>query len=230
LAAVASLPGRPLAAMLRSLRPQVDELAVYLNGHKEVPQIVKDLDCRYVLDEGHSGAEQKFHWTGQWDGVYLSVDDDFTYPPNYVEQMGAELARWDGAAIVGLLGRRYEGKVAHWREFTARYPHQQPYEWGAWVNLIGTGTAAFDTRVVRPPSTWEFRNALDAQLAVWCQQWGIPMRIVPRPRAWITIARRSGPDSVFKQDEANGFELRNGLMQSGGDWKVYRATPVGWNA
>jgi hypothetical protein len=222
---MATMPGRVdmLRQCLTHIRPQVDACRVYLNGFEEAPSFLQDFDCEWVLDPVNRGAEKKFHWTQDWKGLYFSVDDDILYPPNYVERMRNAVFKHNLRAIVGLLGRRFVGRAVDFRGCEIRLGHRYGLRRPMWVNMLGTGTTAFHTRL-NVPSVWPIQNSLDAQLAVWAQKQRVPMLCLERPSGWLGDLRGGykATDGVFASDMANDFSLRNSIYQSHEPWIVYK--------
>lgn len=221
IAGVATIPGRPLEGMLRSIRHQVDECYVYLNGFTEVPEVVRELNCQYILDPVNRGAERKLWWADKCgEGVYFTMDDDLRYPSDYCTRLLGFLESTDWRGIVGVHARRYEGAVQEWQRWAAIYKYQRELTKPQWVNLLGTATTAFHTSL-GVPSKWKGLNCADAQLAVWAQKRGVPMLAVSRPPAWLTYLGTKGTLTVFTEDAERGFIRRNTLMQSIPDWRIF---------
>lgn len=229
LAAVASIPRRAhlLPESLGSLRPQVDRLHVYLNGYDEVPDCVRDLADEYVLDRENGGAEKKLHWSDWNEGIYLSCDDDFVYVEDYVATMVAAVEQWGGRAIVTAHGRSYRGRSP--RNVHDVVPgslgiiHKRVDE-GRWVNHGGTGVMAWDARVIRVPSSWPLKNCADMQLAIWAQNAGVPMWLIPHKAHWLRPLAMLDPEGIFKTAQREGFRRRNELLWAHGaekGWVIY---------
>lgn len=225
LAALATIPRRLglLQQSLESLRPQVDRLCVYLNGHHEVPQCVLDMADEYVLDKKNSGAECKLHWSERHDGIYLSVDDDFRYPPDYVNTMVAAVERWKGRALVTAHGRVY---VPNPRNVHDVRPGsvglvQKRIDNGRWINHGGSGVMAWDARRVRVPSSFPERNIVDMQLAVWAQKNRVPMWLIPHQGHWLKSSAMLDPHGLFRSSQAEGHRRRNTLLRQHRPWVVH---------
>lgn len=228
LAALASIPGRErfLPRVLSSLRGQVDRLCVYLNGYRTVPECVAEIADDYVVDPENSGAERKFHWAAQHDGIYLSCDDDIGYPADYADTMAAAVRRWSGKAIVTAHGRTYtaRSKTVHEPEpgsvgiFSARVKE------GHWVNHGGTGVMAWDASVVRMPTEWPDRNLADMQVAAWAQQERVPMWLVPHRSRWFNSYAPMDPNGVYCSSRAEGHRRRNELLVRT-EWNLLRVAP-----
>lgn len=224
LAAIASIPTRAhlLPRALRSLRPFVDVLAVYLNGFDEVPDAVAELADLHVCDPKNRGAEGKLHWAGQHDGIYLSCDDDFAYPADYVPTMVEAVERWGGRAIVTAHGREYRGEPSGFYDFVRKrlgIVHHEVKR-GYWVNHPGTGVMAWDARRVRLPGEWPERNVADMQVALWAQRNAVPIWLIPHPARWIESFATLDPNGIFRTSQAEGHARRNALLRQT-DWRLF---------
>jgi hypothetical protein len=223
LAALASIPTRAeiLEGTLRSLRPQVDRIAVYLNGYPEVPAIVHELADEHVLCPENGGAERKFWWADKHDGIYLSCDDDITYPPDYVERMCAELEEHGG--IVSAHGRVYLGKpydVERVEPGSVGVYHRR-VDYGRPVNHCGTGVAAWDARTVHVPTEWPLRNMADMQLAMWAQGARVPMWLIAHQANWLKSPTIHDTQSLWHQSRIQGHRKRSEVLRAFGE-------RVGW--
>lgn len=212
LAALAAIPGRAkfLPRVLSSLRNQVDVLCVYLNGWDSVPRCVTDLADQHVVDRENRGAERKLHWAQSHSGIYLSCDDDFAYPPDYVATMRSAVERWQGRAIITAHGRTYSGTAKNFLD-TVRGSVGTVYSTvptGRWVNHGGTGVMGWDTRVVHMPSEWPERNLADMQVALWAQQNCIPIWLIPHRAQWLHALAVSDPNGLFRRSQTDRHRRR----------------------
>jgi len=228
LAALASIPGRAhlLPKALESLRPQVDRIHVYLNGYDSVPECVEHLADEHVLSPENQGAERKLHWSQSFDGVYLTCDDDFIYPEDYVCTMVDAVLRWSSKAIVTAHGRTYKP--------TARMVHHVVPEslgtlymdvpHGRFVNHGGTGVMAWDARRIHVPNTFPARNMADMQVAIWAQMNRVPIWLIPHKKDWLTSLAPLDPKGIFRSSQAEGHARRNRLLRQYAwqhGWKLY---------
>jgi hypothetical protein len=227
LAAIATLPERArlLSRALHSLRPQVDRLHVYLNGHEEPPEYAHLAD-EVIRSSTNEGAERKLWWAEQWDGIYLSCDDDFIYPPDYVERMVAEVERWRGRAIVTAHGRTFHTATRRARRLGNILEGSRGGFWertsGRWINYAGTGVAAWDASKIKVPSAWPRRNMVDLQLALWAQRNRVPMWLQPHPPNTFVRLNEPGTFTIWGSSKAERHASRNALISE------HDAKPPGW--
>lgn len=231
---MASQPRRVefLPKVLGSLLPQVDKIALFLNGYDKPPDIVTDLEragrLRYELSRDNLGAEKKFHWAGEWQGIYCTTDDDMIYPPDYVARMIEAVERWKGQALVACHGRSYKPRAGNVHEvmpgsvglFYTRIDE------GRWVNHAGTGVMAWDARLIRVPTEWPERNLADMQVAVWAQQNKVPIWLLAHQAHWLKSLAPLDPKGIWKTSQAQSHSRRNEKLRrqsSRGTWTVHRA-------
>jgi len=236
LAAIATIPERTkfLPRVLESLRPQVDRLCVYLNGHAEVPACVLELADEHVLSPTNDGAEAKVHWADRHDGIYLSCDDDFIYrsEPAYVATMVHAVEQWEGAAIVTAHGRSYQGRPQRVGDIVPRSQgiiHARVPS-GRWVNHPGTGVSAWDARRVHVPTSWPRRNAADMQLAAWAQRARVPIWLVPHRGRWLGSLASIDPRGIYMTARARGFPIRTAVLQEHGRTHGWVLWAVQWGS
>jgi hypothetical protein len=216
-----------LPRVLASLRPQVDRLHVYLNGWAEVPDCVEELADEHVLSPTNEGAEKKLHWSGDWRGLYCSVDDDIIYPPNYVAVMRSAVERWQGRAIVAAHGRAYVGKPrgVHAIEPASLGHYDRRVGLGRFINHGGTGVMAWDADRVRVPSCFPLHNIADMQLAVWAQQSETPMWLLPHEAHWFKPLALLDPKGIFRSSQMERHTRRAALLREQGaraPWRVFK--------
>lgn len=224
LVAIATTPERehilPLA--LASLRKQCDRLCVYLNGHAEVPPCVLDLADRFTRSPTNEGADKKFHWAHDHDGIYLSCDDDFLYPMNYVCRMADEVERWGGRAVVTAHGRTYPPHPLNAADqlrglsatLTSRVPH------GRWVNHAGTGVLAWDAQRIKVPLSYPVMNRTDVQFSAWANVQGIPIWAIAHNPGWLKPIQVTA-DSISRQSRRERHATKNALLLQHPEWKLH---------
>lgn len=210
---------------LGSLRPQCDRLHVYLNGHAQVPDVVRELADDWIRSDENEGADRKFRWAHEHDGIYLSCDDDFLYPPDYVARMTGELARWTAelgrALFVTAHGRSYPprpkdcaDRIGASAALNAHCPS------GQWVNHAGTGVLAWDAAVIQVPLSYPVRNRSDVQLSAWANARAIPIWTVPHFAGWFKPLRHEG-SSVGLESRLERHASTNRLLLEHPEWKIY---------
>ena len=111
IAQMATIPSRRSILMnaVNSILPQVDELHITLNGYSisEIPyELVASDKITYKITNNDIGDVYKFYDVDKRNGYVVICDDDFIYPPNFVEYMISKVEKYDRKAIIGLHGRK----------------------------------------------------------------------------------------------------------------------------
>lgn len=220
LATFASIPSRTKALQqaVESIRPQVEDICVFLNGYENVPAFLDDLRVTTIISPINRGAEAAFWPVDIFPGFVIVCGDDLVYPHDYVATLQEESERWGHEVLVTGHARAFRGE-GRWGFESEFYPY-----WRAsvprWVNYAGTGVSGWDARRVRVPATWLRQNCADAQLAVWAQHSKTPMRLVAHRHDWVWSIPTDG-DSIYATSKAAGFEDKNEVMAGVADWQVY---------
>jgi hypothetical protein len=240
IAAMATFPPR-LSGMLRVLNdllPQVDKFYVYLNGYKTLPEGWPSSTKLVPIFAGpgtgnpDKGSQGKFHWVGQDDGYYLTVDDDIFYPENYVNYMIQGVEKYDRKCIVGLHGGIFQlnsSKQLPTHLQQDRLRQILGYDRGGdrdqAVHTLGAGAMAsypqaigLTTAVIGGP----LHSGDDEDLAIWAQRKKIGMIRLqgaagwtrPNPEEWVKDPLHRRPQ--FKQ--AANAKIRTQLK-----WELYGA-------
>ncbi len=215
-----------LEVALRTLRPQVDVLSVYLNGYQRVPDCVHELADRHELAAANEGAERKFWWAqSEPRGLHFSCDDDIVYPPDYVATMSAALAEHPGA-LVTAHGRAYRGAPVsvHSIDPDSLGIFHRHVPRGRAINCPGTGVMAWDSRLLDVPQRWDRCNVADLQVALWAQQHRVPVWLVPHAAGWLRSPAVNDPRGLFAQSRHQGHAERSAMVREHGDregWKLW---------
>ncbi len=212
--------------MLESLLPQVDEIRLFLNGFREPPECAFNNErIKFEISTDNLGAEQKLRWAGDWEGIYLSVDDDIVYPRNYAQKMVETIERWDGQALVTSHGRVYLDKpdTVHRTVQGSVGLYNKAVPAGRWINHGGTGVMAWDASKLRVPSVLPERNMVDMQIAIWAQLNSVPMWLVEHSGDWFTPLAALDPKGLFRASQHENHVRRNLLLRRHGEshgWKL----------
>jgi hypothetical protein len=136
--------------------------------------------------------------------VYLGIDDDIVYPPDYAETMVRHVRGLNGPGVVGVHGMRLMPDFASYVEGVLVYHRTLRVRRPAAVHLLGSDTVAFDTGVLRfDPRGWPHRNMVDLHLALECARRGIRRWVVPREDGWVGGLGQDLPDSVWRAVKDN---------------------------
>lgn len=196
-----------------------DRIMIYVNEADGVPGLPDDARIEvYGSKDVNLTDIGKFEVASMVeDGIVLTVDDDIWYPSNYVEEMVAAVQRYGGKAIVGVHGcvLPVGPAVATWDEYREnRRVHwfQRAVSTDLPVNIVGTGTMAYDARHVRfDHRTYATGRMVDIHVAVEAQQKGYPMITPPRFREWMVPIE---PDEGDSAESIWGMVRTDETMQS----------------
>ena len=200
-AQVATYPGRlaNLPVMLESVAPQFDEIHVVLNEFtKRQQQKLPRLDnVHYEIPPEDLKDTGKFWRTpGQGEYVFL-MDDDLTFPPDYVDKLIDFHRRLPtSCAVVGLHGVIYsdlfEGAPAS--RFVAKF--DKALDKPILVNQLGTGVLMLPGELMPP---FEFMRTsqrfVDVRFARYCHENNIGLVCVPRAAGW--VVDQEPEESIF---------------------------------
>lgn len=231
LAVLATIPGRQrtLRRCLESLRPQVDTLRVVLNGFRMVPHEVRGLVDEWCIEEEDTrGSAAKLHWARRWDGIYFGCDDDWEYPPDYVERMTRWLSLIEEPAIVCCHGRVLKPRARTFTDVVFAAAPQQEND-GRWLNYPGAAGIAWDAGRMNVPEFVPGKNLEEVHLAVWAQRNRVPIWLVPHEARWLKwLLEGSGLPTIWEEEKRAGFANRNAVIEphsrQGNGWMLYSGT------
>ena len=162
------------AMSIDSLLPQVDRLIVTLGDTL--------------------GDQAKFAACPQASGVFLGVDDDLVYPPDYVATILAGLARHPGC-IVSFHGWTMDSDG----ERVDNYRCLEKVESDVQVHVAGTGVCAFHVDTICPMSAdFESKNA-DVWLALKAARMGVPRVVLAHPERWFGYYEPMGSRTMWTE-------------------------------
>jgi len=185
-ASLASIPSREdhLKQVVGSLLPQVDQLRVYLNGYKKVPEFLKQdrITVGRSQDTGNFGDAGKFFWCNQEPGYQIVCDDDLIYSKDYCMSLIEAIERYDRKVVVGLHGILLNDS-----------PRDSYYKCrkvirclsvlsaDRYVHILGTGAMAYHSSTLKlTMNDFEHPNMADIWLGLLCQAQQVPMVCVAR--------------------------------------------------
>jgi hypothetical protein len=183
-----------LELAVASIAPQVDFLQIYLNDYKTIPSFLRKYEpkCKAILGRlalGDIGPFGKFyhHQEPRCDYI-LTVDDDFIYPPDYVEKSTQAVQRYGGKALIS-----FHGIIMPERAISME-PRDAPRVMGTHnipqdvpVNWLGTGMMSYDaSRLCISNEILGQDRLVDPCLAIWAQQNRVPMVVAAHAGDWVT--------------------------------------------
>jgi hypothetical protein len=205
-AGMATMPSRaatfPMA--FRSIIHQVDRLYLYLDGHQELPEVARN-DTRVIPIFSHE--EPKLGTAAKFLGLirepetclYVGVDDDIKYPPNYVAKLHARIKAHGYRVIVGVHGAVLNRPLTSYLSNRTVFNFANSLQCEQAVDVLGTGTMMFDTVVFRfDVRRWPQLNMSDLNVAVEAAKSGLPMICVARKKYFLFPLARNQSDSAWR--------------------------------
>jgi hypothetical protein len=209
LAGIASVPERSasLELAVASLGPQVDRLAISLNGYDDVPAFLSGYPHAlvFVRGGGNGGDAEKFAAVDDWDGIVVTCDDDLIYPADYVKRIRSGLDLYGPGVIVGFHG----GKTLGWNGAHKAATHKAIRcldDLGADdtdVNVLGTGVIGFrPSEVPLWRDVFRSPNMADVHLACHAHRFEIPMVALEHRAGWLRDVQPVGTPSIYESNRA----------------------------
>jgi len=219
---MATVPTRrsSFSVAFNSIINQVDCLYLYLDGHSEVPEPARN-NPRVVpiLSTELPGLASDGKFAGIYremvPALYLGLDDDIEYPPEYVFTLRAQLEARGGRAVVG-----YHGSLLH-TPFRSYCYDRTVYSFGSaldnsrQVDVLSTGTVMFDLAELRFDVRGWSRTGNDLHFATEAQKRGLPLVCLAHPANFLRPIEVEQTDSSFpglKMDDSRetilAIELR----------------------
>jgi hypothetical protein len=203
-AGMATMPSRTqtFRPALASVIGQVDRLYLYLDGHAQIPEEVRG-DDRVVpiLSREVPGLNANGKLLGlaleTAPCLFVCVDDDFAYAPDFVDHLRAGLAQHADRAVVGYHGVMLRRPFARYNEDRESVPYESRPRVARPVDAIGTGAAMFSSRALRfDVRNWPHVNMVDLGLAIEAAKAGLPMICLARRKRRIVSLAAQQHDSI----------------------------------
>lgn len=209
-AKIASLPKRErlLKRTVESLRPQVDNIFVALNGYQHTPDF---LDFgEYVHLDNSTGDAAKFYDIENINGYVLTCDDDLIYPPNYVSYMIRGLHRHN--AITTLHGKVYPRPVTTFKNTKLSVQCLRNLYEDVKVEVPGTGVLCFHTDMIDLNyKDFKLPNMADIWMGKFAHEQNVDIVALAHDASYLTYQHPNF--TVYKAEKKKGFELQNKLLQ-----------------
>jgi hypothetical protein len=223
-AGMATMPSRsatfPYA--LRSILRQVDRVYLYLDGHTDIPDVVRG-NPRIVITRSQDvpglRANGKMLGLAREDRacLYVAVDDDIYYPRNFIASLRRALAAFGDTAVVGYHGSILARPLVRYNADRAVFPYTTALDESRPVDVLGTGAVMFSSRALRfDVRSWPFTNMVDLGLAIEAARANVPMICIARKRKSVLMLDGIQRDSIFaalKRDDSRQTELARQLLQ-----------------
>ena len=202
-AGMASIPTRvkALEQAVASVYDQVDRLFVYLNNYDEVPPFLKREKISVLTSQRYGDIKDSgkfFGLTRVKRGIYLSLDDDLRYPPDYVRRMASTVVRFKNKCVVGVHGI-FLPTLAHSFFDRSVIHYEKKWEVTAPVSILGTGTVAFsieDTGISF--DIFKHHGMADIALALFMKERRIPPLVIRREAGWLSSLLPDDDSTLYR--------------------------------
>lgn len=183
---IASIPSREkeLIKTIDSVINQVDKVNVCLNNYKHNPYIHPKVNV--IFEDNSLGDAGKFMFLDNFDGYYLSCDDDIIYPPTYIIDMIPEI---DNYGIVSHHGRSFDSfPIANYYK-GANHRVQclsENLNYGV-TQFGGTGVMGFHTDNFNPSfDIFKRANMSDIWIGIEADKQGLTITTLPHSEDYFT--------------------------------------------
>lgn len=183
--------GNAIKSILNQSR-KVDKIVLHVNSDSPPKDLPEDnrVDVRLSL-ENHAD-NGKFKYMKEFEGYFFTVDDDISYPPDYVERLIQYVDHFGKSSIIGVHGAVFPvgppvSRWAEYRELRRTHTFTTANASFTKVNCLGTGTIAFHSQIGIPNfEEFDTLRMVDLHIAVWAQKNNIRMYSCPRRKNWLT--------------------------------------------
>lgn len=216
---VASISSRlqSLAETLKSIVDQVDVVVVYQNDYKLTDGIFSSDKIIVIsaLDTADNmGDAGKFYTIDNWDenSIYFSIDDDLSYPSNYVIKTIAKLHKYRGD-VVTYHGRTMERSCSdYYKDIADNYRCLDEVVGDHDVQFGGTGVMAFYKKSVSfSYHDLKHPNMADIWVARICAIQGVRIKVLEHDKSWIKHNKIDLTQTIFKRHR-NEHSIQNSVM------------------
>jgi len=184
---IASIPAREssIRGVVDSVREQVDEVFIALNGYQSIPKSLLNLcNVKCELMDNSLGDAAKFYWASIPDSVYFAGDDDLLYPMGYVDYLISGIDKYN--ALVSLHGKTYVPPVTNFKRWSGNYRVLNTVSADVRVNVVGSGCCAFDTnRLKVDVSEFKLPNMADIWLSKIAAEQGVPIMVLKHNTGYV---------------------------------------------
>jgi len=234
---IASIPSRKstLIKTVTSLCNQVDEIYISLNGYSKVPEELEKFKNVQSFLSDNIGDRAKFSFLHDYDGVYITCDDDIVYPKYYVKSLLFYLEKYDYEIAVGwhasILNDIFEDYYNPLSRRVLSFGSLQSNE--KFVHILGTGCLAFHTNCLKPQmDIFKKPNIADVYFAIYAQNKQIPLLFIPHMAKQAvevtaegdTLGSIAGNSIESNASPMNVRKETNLLVKSHKNWLIHKVS------
>lgn len=212
-AGLATIQGRENEVLktIESLYNQVDNIHVYCNY--ENSSIKGDKIKVYTIDyAGDLGDSGKFFNVPK-NCIYYACDDDLIYPSNYCDYLEYKVKQY--GCPVSLHGKIISPPVNSYYKSGIKFRCLDTVDSDIEVNVIGTGTLAFDTSQIKiSVKDFEVKNMADIWFSIAAKKQGVRLVVAEHQKGYLTYQQVK--DTIYdrhKNNDAYQTQIVNSLLQ-----------------
>lgn len=200
------MPTRVKTARLaiRSLLRQVDFMHLYLDGFDEVPDFARHPKIVITRSQEVPGL----HANGKLlpfaalpsEAFFLTVDDDFWYPRNFVSRMRKILQENTALTLVGIHGSTLRRPFTSYTRDRFVFTSWKPQRASQEADVIATcGTMHHVSRLQFDVRNWQVPNQVDLHFAKELKAVNGAAAVVRKPWFWAVPLASHQQDSIFSK-------------------------------
>lgn len=228
---VASMPSRSVSLMetINSIYNQVDEIHVYLNDYKVIPEFLNYDKIKVFLSQneiGDLGDVGKFFKVEKIEGYHFTIDDDLIYPGDYVKNTIDIIEKHNRKCVVSYHGRRFRDFPiqSYYRSARAddRFACLREVKSFEWLHIGGSGVTAYHTDTIRFEITdFKTKNMADIWYSKKCQENKVPILLIPHKKGYIIESTKYDKNtSIFAHCHVDDTYQTNVINSI--DWELHK--------
>ena len=200
----------------------IDTLHVWLNGHDATPiDLPQESRVSYHVEPTNPGPWVRYRSANNLDdrAVFLTLDDDLQYPPDYVERGVHELARLGESSMVCFSGIRWDPVAPRFTYPSDRWQcaADEPLDCARRVALHFGQTSLFWAKAVKGAINFAadgFRTNDDMMIGYQLQRRGVQIICCPKPARWLQDTEFSFQEhALHKRDKATRHRTLRALVE-----------------
>lgn len=198
----------------------VDGLHVWLNGYAQIgPELPQDRRLIYHLEPANPGPWVRYRPADYLDAddIFITLDDDLCYPPDYIERGLDQLQQNPGCVICfgGILWDPLAAEFAYGRD-RWQFEIEQGLSTTRSISLL-KGQGGFfrgnDAKDLIHFSLPGLKTNDDMMVSFRLQQRGVAIRCAPRPADWVlALPEARAPHALYRRDASTRHETFRRLV------------------
>jgi len=230
-AGMATIKGREgsLRLTVNSIIDQIDMLYLHFNNYTP-PEWYKTHPKIIVIAGSDEGDMGKFSRIDQADSIYLSIDDDLTYPPDYVSTIVEALERYKGCIVSFHGSVMVEGWESYYRDRLGIQCLAE-FQYDIAAHCLGTGVSALNRQDV--PLSWDDlrglpRDMSDVHVSRWAHKNGVPLIALAHREGWITHNKIDMEETIWHRVNIRDKDdsVQSSIVREMEPFRYYAPMPI----